>query len=938
MKKTVDFYNIKMYIFKALLVITVVMSVVLLVSYSARDKKGSVEASYVEYINEWEVEDQAGNTFMEKGGYRDDRMHDEDFTIRARLPKSIPDGSYVCFITRCETEVYIDGELRNKFDRFKDVPIRGGSVKNFYMLTPVNEKDSDKVIEIFRGRVDRRPEIIPEVFIAGRGGLYEVLVSKYGVSFVISVILMFISTLVVLVGLGMRFFYKREINMLYAALGVCVTSAWLITNSYLFPFAFGHYHIDGVINYIACMLMPIPFLMYVNYIQKNRYDKVFTFLITVSFASMIIFTILHFTEVFRFTQALITIDIIILIDIITAFVLVVFDIIKGSAKEYKYTTIGFVGFFFFGIAEIVVIQFIPSTNEGIPMLLGLTYLLAFVLLQQVVDLSNITAERERAVQLSNAKTAFLANMSHEIRTPINSILGMNEMIIRENRDRKIDEYARNVQASGKMLLSLVNDVLDFSQLEADKMKIINESISLTTILSDIVSMSDERANGKGLNFKMELDGEVPDGLETDEVRLKQILINLINNAIKYTDEGNVTLSVGGRYIADDLYELRLSVSDTGRGIREEDKAHLFDAFSRADLTRNRNIEGTGLGLAIVKRILDAMDGTISVESTYQEGSVFDVLVPVKVTDRTPVDPDLKKKDTVVKEKVSDTEYRAPGANVLAVDDNHSNLEIVRMFLERVDIRPTLCRGGREAVEMCYDHKYDLILLDHMMPEIDGLQALKMIRKDKYSLNKETPALVLTANAIAGSEKIYLNAGFSGYLTKPIDSKKLLRTVREYLPKDKILNDDRTVNKEKVMQKSMEKNIKEPEATGKEETVMGEDLKLIDRLRSIEGMDLDGALYNCGGDEGILEVVIEDIISDSEERTDKMRKLAKEGNYREFGIEAHALKGLMATIGVTGLSERAKKHEFAAKEGNYAFIDGDYEGLIGEFEDLCRKMK
>nr|MCR5001295.1 response regulator [Lachnospiraceae bacterium] len=483
-------------------------------------------------------------------------------------------------------------------------------------------------------------------------------------------------------------------------------------------------------------------------------------------------------------------------------------------------------------------------------------------------------------------------------------------------DRKIDEYARNVQASGKMLLSLVNDVLDFSQLEADKMKILNEDIRLSTLLYDIVTMSRERAHDKGLNFNMVLDGEVPDGLNTDEVRLKQVLINLINNAVKYTDEGNVTLSVGGRYLSDDMYELRLSVSDTGRGIRDEDKAHLFDAFSRADLARNRNIEGTGLGLAIVRRILDAMGGVITVESSYLKGSVFDVLVPVRVTDKTPVDPDMKRHNTVVKKDDSDIDFMAPGANILAVDDNNSNLEIVRMFLERVNIRPTLCRGGREAVEMCYDHKYDLILLDHMMPEIDGIQALNMIRMDRYSLNKETPALVLTANAIAGSEKMYLDAGFEDYLTKPIDSRKLLKIVRKYLPEDKIT---------------------EPDDAGKEVRTMKVNESLIDRLKTIEGMDLDEALNNCAQDEGILEAVVEDILSDSSERADRMRALVKEGNYKDFGIEAHALKGLMATIGVKGLSERAKKHEYAVKEGNHAFVDEDYEGLVSEFTDLCGKM-
>ncbi|MCR4806048.1 MAG: response regulator [Lachnospiraceae bacterium] len=895
-----------------------VASMILLISFNSKDESAPVEQSYVSFIEEWEVTDPDGNTFIEHPGYRDDRLYEADFTIAANLPDDIPDASFVCFINRCETKVYIGDELRYDFDHFRDMPLKGGTVKNFYVLVPVNNVDSGKTITIVRGKVDRRNEVVPETFVAGRDGMYEVLVKKYGVTFIISVLLLFVSTLVVFVGIGMRLTYKHSISMLYAALGVFITSAWLITNSYIYPFVFGHYHIDGVINYLMCMLMPIGYLLYIDSVQKGRYSRVFSVLTGVSILSTLVWTTLHFTGIFPFPHALIYIDTIIAIDIAVAFAMVTTDIFRGNVREYLFTTIGFIGFFFIAIFEIVVILFIPTAHEEIPMILGLAFLLAFVLIQQVTDLGNITAERERAVQLSNAKTAFLANMSHEIRTPINSILGMNEMIIRENRDKKIDEYANNVQTSGKMLLSLVNDVLDFSQLEAGRMTITHEPVFLSSILSDISVMSRERAESKKLSFETVLEGEIPDGIETDEVRIKQVLINLINNAIKYTDEGRVELNVGGRYLSEDSYELRLSVKDTGRGIKEEDKAHLFDAFSRADLTRNRNIEGTGLGLAIVKRILDAMGGVIMVESKYMEGSTFDVLLPVKVTDTTPLRPDFESAERKLEREKPAIEYSAPDARILAVDDNHSNLEIVRMFLNRVDIRPALCRGGREAVEMCCDHKYDLILLDHMMPEIDGIEALKMIRTDRHSINKKTPALVVTANAVPGSERMYMAAGFAGYLTKPINSQKLIDTVRSFIPDEKILK-------------------KEEEVPGMIPAEAPNESDLIRKLRGIKEMDVDSAMINCGGDEGILEVVITDIVAEHKDRADKLRTLARSHDYRDYGVEAHALKGLMATIGLMELSDRARKHEFAAKDGNHAFIESDYEGFISEYEYICEKM-
>ena len=920
MKESGSSNNKMSYFFKVFLIAGLAVSAFMILIYHKIDTKHAVEKDNVVYLKDWTVIDSSGNSFEAQEGYQDDDITDDDFTIITILPDNIPDGSYVCYIARCAQKVYIDGELRKEFDQFKDMPLPGGTVKNFYMLTPVSHADSGKELKIFKGKLDRGNKVIPETFIAGRGGLYEVLMQKYGMPFIASVMLLLGSVLVIIVGIGMKISYKNSISMLYAALGVCVTAVWLISNSYIYPFAFGHYHIDGIVNYLSCMLLPFGFLLYIDSIQKGRYSRVFNLLMSISLVSLVLWTVLHFTGIFTFPHALVYIDSVLALDILGALVLVILDIRNGYAKEYKYTVVGFLLLFASGISEIYVILFVHTGNESIPMLVGIMGFLGFVLWQQVQDLSKLTFERERAIQLSNAKTTFLANMSHEIRTPINSILGMNEMIIRENHDLKIDEYARNVQTSGKLLLSLVNDVLDFSQLEDNRMKIINGDVSLSALLGDIAVMADERARDKGLVFGTELDGDVPDGINTDEVRLKQVLINIINNAIKYTDNGSVTLSVGGRYLAGDLYELRLSVKDTGRGIREDDKEHLFDAFSRADLTRNRNIEGTGLGLAIVKRILDAMNGSITFESEYRKGTVFDVLVPVKVIDTTPVDPELKRNEAKSVRDTEDAGYRAPGANILAVDDNNPNLEIVRMFLKRADIRPTLCHSGREAVEMCYDHKYDLLLLDHMMPEMDGMEALKIIRKDKHSLNRETPALVLTANAVRGSDKLYSEAGFDGYLTKPIDSNILLNTIKEYLPEDKIV--------EKESDKDNEEKEDKMEGSG----------GFMERLKAIEEMDINEALTNCGGDEEILEAVTGEIVADSRERIEKMRSLVGNGDYSNYGIEAHALKGLMATIGVMGLSERARKHELASKEGNTAFIDGDYEGLLEEFKNLCGRMK
>ena len=313
--------------------------------------------------------------------------------------------------------------------------------------------------------------------------------------------------------------------------------------------------------------------------------------------------------------------------------------------------------------------------------MGLGFLLTFVVVQQVDDLRKLNMEKQRMIDISEAKTRFLASMSHEIRTPINAILGMNEMILRENEDSVITEYSRSIKSSGKMLLMLVNDVLDFSKIEAGKLEINESRFLMSDMLFDVLSLIKERADEKSLELRTELTDDIPNELISDEFRIRQILINLMNNAVKYTDKGSVTLTLGGSY-TDSGYELSITVSDTGKGIRKEDQADLFEAFSRADVRANANIEGTGLGLAIVKSIVDSMKGTLGVSSEYGVGSQFWVRLPVRYADKAPLGSDfMQRRDRSPAEKTGSS-FTAPDARVLVVDDNQSNLTIVKLFLKR----------------------------------------------------------------------------------------------------------------------------------------------------------------------------------------------------------------------------------------------------------------
>lgn len=775
-----------LYITKVFTAIIIAAIVLVLLYYFSIDKSSPIVADAPVYVDEWTVTDPNGQTFASGREYRNAVAAKGTFTMTSTLPQNVHDDSVFCVIIGGNAAIYINGELRNDFDEDRDIHLPGGCVKRFYFLTPVTPADSGAEIRIERYGVSRRGFIYQDTFVSSNAGLFQFLMSKYGLGFILAEVVMIFALVIAIISITMRVIYRHRIEVLYGALSILVLAGWLITNSYLFPFIYGHYHIDGVMNYMLCLMIPLNLVFYLDSLQDGRYRKVMNAVQALGVANITVWPILHFTGIYAFPNALLYLDAVLGVQVVIVLAVLITDFVRGHAKEYKYTALGFVGLMVCGLLEIVALNFLPLVNGDVLMLTGLSILLAMAVIQQASDLKKMSDERQRAVDLSEAKTRFLASMSHEIRTPINSVLGMNEMILRENKDPVIEEYAESVKSSGHMLLMLVNDVLDFSKIEAGKLEITSAEYSFGMLLKDIMPMLKERADGKNLELKTEINGEIPDGQRSDELRIKQILINLINNAIKYTDEGSVTLKLSGEYTGPDDYLLKLGIRDTGRGISEEDQKHLFEAFTRADIKKNSNIEGTGLGLAIVKSVVDSMGGDISVESTYGVGSEFIVNIPVAVTDKEPLKADFMETSGRKQPHKDECDYRAPEAAVLAVDDNNTNLKIVKFYLKRSGIEPDLCDGGAKAVEMCRNRHYDVILLDHMMPELDGIEALKIIRNDDDSLNKETPALVLTANALAGSRQTYIDAGFADYLTKPLDCILLEQALKKYLPPEKVL--------------------------------------------------------------------------------------------------------------------------------------------------------
>ncbi len=528
----------------------------------------------------------------------------------------------------------------------------------------------------------------------------------------------------------------------------------------------------------------------------------------------------------------------------------------------------------------------------------------FIAILRATELARMEERRARAA--NEAKSNFLANMSHEIRTPINAVLGMNEVILRECTDEKILEYAQNIEGAGRTLLSLINDILDFSKIEAGSMEINESDYDFSSVLNDVYNMVHIKASQKALKLVFDIDDLLPDRMHGDEMRLRQIIVNILNNAIKYTSEGQVTLKMTGYREYGDIITLKIDVSDTGVGIKDEDKERLFEKFKRLDIDKNKTVEGSGLGLAITSSLLDLMGGSISVESEYGKGSTFTITLPQKVvSEKTIGDFKSKLQETAKERKKYKEKLTAPDAEILVVDDTPMNHVVIRELLKNVQAKVESARSGEECLKKQHAKKYDIIFLDYRMPGMDGIETLDEIKKDTDSPNKDTPVIVLTANAISGARENFLREGFDDYLSKPVESDKLEDTLIRYLPKDKVI---------------LSSESTKPDAHQEEKADATEYPKWLNNLQEI---DVGEGLRNCGSVDSYFNII--KVYFESAQMTESnLENAYSDENWKDYTSYVHSLKSTSRTIGARSLSELAKKLEDA---GNAGDID-----TIREYQD------
>ena len=529
----------------------------------------------------------------------------------------------------------------------------------------------------------------------------------------------------------------------------------------------------------------------------------------------------------------------------------------------------------------------------------------FITAEKAQESEELRAAKEDAVQANKAKSEFLANMSHEIRTPINVIMGMNEMILRESEKHNIRTYSNNIKNASKNLLVLINDVLDFSKIEAGKIQLKEAEYSVKNVLQDVVVMTRYMAKEKALEFQLFVDKEIPSVLFGDLDRIRQMMINLLNNAIKYTKQGSVSLYVDLDNQTGNTATLRVTVKDTGVGIKEEDVEKLFENFQRLDIDNNRSVEGTGLGLAITHRLAECMGGRIDVESIYGTGSTFTLYIPQKIIDNSAMG-ELNLEEEMTEDTLHMESFTAPDAKILVVDDHEMNLFVTESLLKSTKAKITSCKSGQECLSHMENEHYDIVLLDHMMPQMDGIETIKQMKE--RNLKKDSIVIALTANAIKGAKEMYLAEGFDDYLSKPMEIEKLEKILIKYIPSGKLLTS--TPSMSVMLTREAEQKQEEGH--------------YID-----EKIGLKYCMYN-------KEMYSEFLNIYYEEGNKKIQQLVESyvsENWSDYVTHVHSVKSTSLNVGAVPLSEFAAQMEKAGKE----YVENGKEESLAYVEENHSKL-
>lgn len=854
-------------------------------------------------LSEWAVEFPGSWTAILEDGTRKDitmpanlhLSHIQDVTFETTLPSRIPDGAVIYFATGKHFDAYIGDKLVATMPA-KAFSLNGDPVKSINYHIRLQASDAGKTFRIVQNDTNVINGTMSKIYYGDSFGIWRMFFRKNGLKFCATLVLFIFSLACIFVGILTYSKYRTGKPLVVLCIGICAASLWSLFDSILFQYIFGIYYYDGIFSFITIMLTPYPFLYFINAQQHNRYQRLHAWLGIALLTNLVVACILHFTETVDFLTAMPFIDAIIGIVILLALGTVFWDWHKGLAKDYKYFAIGLLVLISLGIVEIIQINTLSwEFLDTFFIICGLYVLLVFALVQLFNQSNAVKSQMEDVLKASSLKSNFLANMSHEIRTPINAIIGLDDMILKEKINDNVREYAVNIQSASTNLVSIINEILDFSKIESGNMSLVIAPYSLSDVLLDVVNIIDVQATSKGLKFNLDISSTLPDSLSGDSTKLRQIMINLLNNSTKYTEEGSIDFSVSGKREGSSIL-LTFTVKDTGIGISQDDLPNLFQKFRRFDERRNQSIEGTGLGLSITGHFVNMMGGTITVDSALGKGTTFTVTLrqDILVDDTIKSFEEQRKARSINITNDSSNTYTAPDAKILVVDDNQMNITVAVGLLKPLKAQVDTCTSGQMMLNKITQQHYDVILLDHMMPYMDGIEALRLSKEMLNNQCKDTPIIAMTANAISGMRERYLSVGFDDYISKPVRGKELEALIRRHLPA---------------------KLIVESDVSDEPETIKCS-------INAPDEFDFKYAL-SLLGDERMLLDTLSDFVNFLSTLPDALNSdfenFPSPDSLKNYQIKIHSLKSNAATVGALMLSKMARLIEIALQEQNIARV-------------------
>ncbi len=839
-------------------------------------------------------------------------------TLETTIPDH-PDPRISCICFRGQDLcAYLDGKLIYEYST-KENRWFGQTSPETYLLIPLTADDAGKVLRL---ELVTDNGILYQPYWGSEFGVWGFLIKQYGNEIVIAAILFLMGVLTIIISWIYEISTKRSIDIIYLGYGVALSAVWLDMNSIFRQIMFANVSVASDIPFLMVMLIPFAVIIYMNEIQKHRFEKMYRLVGWLMGIIDITCCILYIAGIKELVSTFVFVAMGCFAAITTVVVTFFIDMKSRKIREYSAVSVGLFGAFVCSVIQLVMYFTRKGAFHGSYFAIGMLFLLVCASIHTIKSVFGIEKDKRAAEIANESKSRFLAQMSHEIRTPMNAVLGMDEMILRESREPAVREYALDIQNAGKSLLALINDILDISKIDSGKLQIIPVEYDVSSMIHDTVNMIYQKAASKGLAVEVHVDEKLPSRLRGDDIRIRQVLVNLLNNAVKYTEHGSVTLSVGGEQ-QEQTIVLHFEVKDTGIGIKEEDMPKLFEEFRRIEENRNRNIEGTGLGMSITVQLLRLMGSHLEVTSTYGAGSRFFFDLEQDIINDTPIGKLSERIRQQEQEYIYETSFLAPDADILVVDDNAVNRKVFCNLLKDTRMRIDEADSGEECLRKITVKKYDIIFLDHMMPGMDGIETIHAFPKQEGNRNLETSVIALTANAVTGAKEMFLQNGFDDFLAKPIVYEKLEKIFKKYLPADKLIEND----------------IEQPREQFQKETEEEEQIR--QRLDMISELNLEYAYLHYKGPKD-LYIVIEDFVQMADtdaSALDAFEKQITDGDYlRQYRVKVHAMKTSAAMIGAITVSGLAKLLEYAARDGKLDVIKNVHPLFLEEWRALNEHLK